>query len=201
MLNKLLLDIPNQIITPRLILRPPKAGDGAGIHKAIEDGYEDVIKWLNQPTEVPNIEYYEIEARKQHAEWILRGDMRFLIIDKVTQTIMGRTSYPPHLSNWDIPYFGISYMLAKTHQCKGYVTESVNAMIRFAFAFLNARKIEIKCDSENIKSVRVPERLGLKLEATQRGNWPRKDKEELAEIRTYAIFSADELLPLEVSYE
>jgi RimJ/RimL family protein N-acetyltransferase len=199
-MNKILLDIPTKIITPRLILRPPQAGDGPGMYKVYKDGYEDMIKWLNHPPKMASEEEFEIDCRKHQAEWILRGDMRLLIIDKQTNTIMGRNSYPPHLSNWNVPYFGISYMLGKTYQGQGFVTESVSAMIRFAFVYLKARKVEIKCDVENTKSVGVPERLGMKLEATQVGTWPSKDKQNLATIRTYAIFDANELPSLAVEY-
>lgn len=199
-MNKILLDIPNKITTSRLVLRPPQAGDGMGMYKAYLDGYEDMVKWLNQPPSLASAEQFEIECRQHQAEWILRNDMRLLIINKQTGVIMGRAAYPIPLTNWDIPLFGISYMIAKSYQGKNYVTEAINAMIRFAFIYLKARKVEIKCDIENIKSVGIPERLGLKLETVQLGNWPSRDKISLATIKTYVIFAIKDLPPLEVDY-
>ncbi|MFN7039110.1 MAG: GNAT family N-acetyltransferase [Alphaproteobacteria bacterium] len=199
-MNKILLDLPNKIITPRLILRHPQAGDGQEVFNAISDGYEDVVKWMNQPEKIPPIEYFEAEVRRSHALWILRSDIRFVITDKETDNIIGIGLYPPCQANWNIPSFGIMYFLAKTYQRKGYATEAVNALIRFAFKHLKARKIEIKCDEENVKSIAIPERLGMQLEASQKGLWPRNDKEGLATVRTYAIFNTEILPELEVHY-
>jgi ribosomal-protein-serine acetyltransferase len=198
--DPILLDLPTYIETPRLILRPPQAGDGPGIYKAITDGYSALVKWLNWPSNIPSKEQVEIEARIHQAKWILREDMRFVCINRESGEIMGRMAYPSIQTNWDIPIFGISYFMSKSHQRLGYTQEAVNALTRYAFEVLDAKKVEIKCDVENPASIGIPKKLGFKLEARQKGVWPRKDKHELAEIVTYARFDMINLLPLEVRW-
>ncbi len=197
----ILLNLPERIITDRLILKVPQAGDGAGLHKAVLDGYGDFIKWLTWPEEKPTLEMVEQDCRRHHAEFILRQDIRYLIINRKTKEIMGRCGFPPFQLNWAIPMFGISYFLAKRFQGNGYATEAVNILTQLAFKHMQARKVEIKVDPENQASLRIPERLWFALEAKQKGNWLRKDKEELADLWTYAMFDTKKLPVLKIDEE
>lgn len=199
-IDRILLDLPVPITTPRLILRPPQAGDGKGLHAAMLDGYADLVKWVYKPPSPPTVEMIEKEVRIQSATWILREDIRFICIRKDTNKIIGRLAYPAPLCNWDIPLIGISYFICRSAQAKGFATEAVNALTRYAFQTIKARKVEIKVDTDNKASVRVPEKLGFQLEATQIGNWPRPDKQELAEIRTYCAFNTEQLPPFDVKW-
>lgn len=93
-MNRILLDLPEIIETPRLKLQIPKAGFGEKLHEAISDGYEDYVRWLNWPTTTPSKEGIEEDCRKHHAEFILRDFIRYLIIDKANDNIMGRCAFP-----------------------------------------------------------------------------------------------------------
>ncbi|MCA0369520.1 MAG: GNAT family N-acetyltransferase [Proteobacteria bacterium] len=193
-MNKVLVDLPERIETPRFMLQMPKAGFGQKLHNAVLDGYEDYVKWLNWPTGVPIPQTLEEECRRHHADFILRDFIRYLIIEKETGDVVGRCAFPPFQAHWAIPQFGISYFVRKMRRNRGYATEAVHAMTLLAFEALNAKKVEIYCDAENTPSTRVPLKLGFKLEYTQKGGWPRSDG-KLAELQTYALFSKEELLP------
>jgi len=52
-MNKILIDLPKLIETPRLKLQVPEAGFGKEVHQSIIDGYEDYLKWLNWPKDEP----------------------------------------------------------------------------------------------------------------------------------------------------
>lgn len=192
-MSKILIDLPELIETQRLKLQMPKAGFGTKLHAAISDGYEDYIKWLNLPTNIPTEQTLEEECRKHMADFILREFIRYLIIDKSTNEVVGRCAFPSFQANWQIPQFGISYFIRKSQRGKGYATEAVHALSQLAFRNLKAKKLEIYCDSENIASTKIPLKLGFKLEYTQKGGWPRQDG-KLAELQTYSIFSENELI-------
>lgn len=66
-------------------------------------------------------------------------------------------------------------------------------MTSLAFNIFKARKVEIYCDAENTASLKVPLKLGFKLEYTQKGRWLRQDG-NLAELQTYSIFFIEYLL-------
>lgn len=196
-MNKILLDLPEIIETPRLKLQIPCAGFGEKLHQAILDGYEDYIKWLNWPITPPNIESVEEDSRKHQAEFILRDFIRYIIVDKKSSIVIGRCALPAFQANWSIPQFGISYFIRKSERSKGYATEASHALTVMAFKVLKAKKVEIYCEQDNLASARVPLKLGFELEYTQRGGWPTSDG-KLAHLQTYSIFSEDQLPPLDV---
>lgn len=198
-MNKILIDLPEQIETPRLILNMPKAGFGPKLYHAIHDGYEDYITWLNWPKTKPTADTLEEECRKHHADFILRDCIRYLIIEKETLDIVGRCAFPPPQANWAIPQFGISYFIRQTKRSKGYATEASHAMAYLAFRILGAKKVEIYCDAENKASHRIPLKLGFIPEYKQKGGWPRYDG-QLAELHTYSIFSETDLPPLDIRW-
>ena len=53
---------------------------------------------------------------------------------------------------------------------ESFETESTEAITTFAFETLGARRVEIRCDSKNVRSQRIPDRLGFKLEGTLRND-------------------------------
>lgn len=191
-MNKLLIEVPEVIETEHLKLQMPTAGYGKAVHEAILDGYEDYIKWLAWGPTPPSEESVEEDCRKHHAEFILRDWIRYLIIDKKTNTVLGRIGFPPFQSNWIIPQFGISYFIRKSQRGKGYATEATHAMALLAFRVLKAKKVEIVCDDENVVSNIIPKRLNFQHEYSQKGGWPRPDG-ELAKLNNYACFSEKDL--------
>jgi ribosomal-protein-serine acetyltransferase len=191
-MNRILIDLPEIIETPRLKLQMPKAGFGEKLYSAIIDDYHDYIKWLDWPKEIPTPELVEEDCRRHMAEFILRDFIRYLIIDKATDNIIGRCAFPSFQLNWKIPQFGISYFISKNQRSKGYATEATHAMAILAFKILKAKKVEIYCDTENIASNKIPLKLNFKLEYTKKGSWPRQDG-KLAQLNCYCAFSANDL--------
>jgi len=198
-MNRLLINLPEVIETPRLLLQVPQAGYGEKLHEAMVDGYEDYVKWLSWSPQLPTVEAVEEECRKHHAEFILRELVRYIILDKVTHTVIGRCAFPPIQAHWFIPQFGISYFIRKSQRSKGYATEAAHAMALLAFKILKAKKVEIYCDAENKASQKIPLNLNFKLEYIQKGGWLRPHG-ELAVLQTYSLFSAEELPSLEVKW-
>ncbi len=198
-MNRILIDLPETIETPRLKLQMPKAGFGQLLHQAILDGYDAYVMRLNWPSTLPTVESVEEDCRKHHAEFLLRDCIRYIIIDKATSNVVGRCAFLPIQANWLIPQFGISYFIRKSQRSNGYATEATHAMALLAFKNLKARKLEIYCEAENIASAKVPLKLNFKLEYTQKGGWPRADG-ELATLQTYSLFSIDDLPAVEIKW-
>lgn len=191
-MNLLLLDVPEQIETNRFLLRVPKAHDGEKVYEALMDGYEDTAKWLNWSAEVPTKDSVEVECRQQHAQFILRQDIRYLIIDKESGVIVGRCALPSSQAVWSIPQFGLGYFVRASRRGQGVATEASHALTLLAFNILQAKKVEICADAENEASRRVPEKLNFKLEYQKKGGWPRQDG-QLANLLVFSLFSPMDL--------
>jgi ribosomal-protein-serine acetyltransferase len=63
----------------------------------------------------------------------------------------------------------LTYWLDEAHQGRGIMTGACRAIIAHAFDTLQLHRITIECATENVRSRRVPERLGFKLEGIVRG--------------------------------
>ncbi len=170
----------------------PKAGFGWKLYQVISDGYNEYVKWLNWSENMPTVQMLEEECRKHRAEFILRDFIHYLIIDKSTDEVVGRCAFPSFQANWAIPQFRTSYFVWRSKRSKSYATETAHAMALLAFRILQAKKLEIHCDCENIASTKIPLKLGFKREYIQRGSWTRQE-DQLAELQTYSIFYESEL--------
>lgn len=87
---------------------------------------------------------------------------------------------------------GIAYALSPRMWGNGIVTEALRTVAAFLFDCVGYRKIIAGCDCENIGSVRVLEKIGMKQEARLRAQIRRKDG-SFGDDLQFGLF-ADELL-------
>jgi RimJ/RimL family protein N-acetyltransferase len=62
----------------------------------------------------------------------------------------------------------IGYWVRADAEGRGYVTEASIALTQVALGLAGLPRLEIRCDSRNLRSRRIPERLGFKLEGVLR---------------------------------
>ena len=167
-MDPLLLDFPESFESDRLTIRAPRAGDGAEINAAIRETFDELKIWMPWAQQIPNLEESEIFVRGARCQFLAREDLTLFLFLKGTNTLVGGSGL--HRINWDIPKFEIGYWCRKRFQGQGYITESTEAITKFAFETLGAKRVEIRCDSKNVRSRRIPDRLGFKLEGTLRND-------------------------------
>lgn len=161
-MNAILLDFPTQFTTNRLLIRLPLPGDGKAVNAAIRASITELQPWMPFAQSIPTVESTEENIREAHAKFLLREDLRFLIFHKEDGYLIGSTGL--HRINWDVPRVEIGYWIDSRYSKKGYITETVEGLTTFAFTELSAKRVEIRCDSLNVKSRRIPEKLGFTLE-------------------------------------
>lgn len=149
-------------------------------------------KWFNWSAAFPTKEAVELDCRQQHAQFILRQDIRYLIIDKMSGEVVGRCALPSSQAVWSIPQFGVAYFVRASRRAQGVATEASHALTLLAFNILQAKKVEICADGENEASRRVPEKLNFELEYQKKGGWPRVDG-QLANLLVFSVFSPADL--------
>lgn len=139
-------------------------GDGQVVNSAIRASINELRPWMPFAQQIPTAEETEINIREAIAKFILREDLRFHIYDQFDGHFIGSTGL--HRINWDVRRFEIGYWVDTKYSGKGYIKETVEGLIHFAVAELDARRIEIRCDTKNDKSRKIPEKLGFTLEGT-----------------------------------
>ncbi|WP_242246031.1 GNAT family N-acetyltransferase [Bacillus cereus group sp. BfR-BA-01523] len=184
-MNSILLDVPLQIETDRLILRAPlQAGDGNVVHQAIKDSINELKQWLLLFQSIPTVEETEIILRNAHIDFLKRESFRYLIYLKGTNDFIGTASL--HGINWKISKCEIGYWINTQFSGNGYMTEAVSELTNLGFQLLKFRRIEIRCESNNTKSRAIPEKLGFELEGILRNEDLSADGKELTDTCIYA---------------
>jgi hypothetical protein len=89
------------------------------------------MRWVHDE---PSVDDSEKSVRRSMAQWILREDMRFSMHDKRTGRFIGGTGL--HRPRCNDCLFEIGYWVRTSEANKGYVTEAVRALTRWAFAAL-----------------------------------------------------------------
>lgn len=157
------LALPLPIITDRLVLRPCREGDGTSLAEAITESYDTLYPWFHDgmgPCEIETSpEWQEGVACRSLAKFKSRERLQFLawISD---DTLAGSIElFEP---DWDERTFKLSYWLRPSQARQGYMSESAEAILDFAFNVLRARHITATHAAPNGKSAALIEKLGFK---------------------------------------
>lgn len=74
--------------------------------------------------------------------------------------------------DWGNRTASIGYFISKDREGKGIITTCLKSVMKELFDQYSINRIEIQCAANNVKSQRVPERLGFKREGIKRaGQW------------------------------
>ncbi|MDU0154651.1 GNAT family N-acetyltransferase [Bacillus cabrialesii] len=185
-MNPLLLDVPLRLETERLILRAPhQTGDGKIVNQAIRDSFSELKAWLPFAQELPTVEETEINLRNAHINFLKRESFRFLIFDKASNNFIGITSL--QRIDWTIPKCEIGYWVNTKFGGNGNMTEAIKKLATFGLHNIKFRRIEIRCESTNLKSRAIPEKLGFVFEGTLRNDDLSADGSKLTDTCFYSI--------------
>lgn len=197
-MKPILFDLPEMIRTPRLIIRSPLPGDGAELNRAVHDSLKELSPWMPWARTPPSLEDSEESVRRAHARFLLREDLRYPFFDAETGQMLGSSGL--HRIVWSLPAFEVGYWVRSGYQGKGYVTEAVNALTRFAFDFFKARRVEIRCNPLNARSAAVATRLGFDFEGKLRNDNFYVTDDYPRDTWVYSRINSDGLPPLDVRW-
>lgn len=151
-------------INKDLILKELELSDAEYIFKAIDSQREYLGKWLPfvefTKSVKDSLDYVNsvVTMPEGCKEWqfsvFCGGDFAGLVGFKGTDRLNMKSE--------------IGYWLKEEFQHRGIMTESVRALIKFGFSELDLNRIQIKCAPENVKSNKIPQRLGFTLEGIER---------------------------------
>lgn len=187
MRDPILNDVPEQIDTARLLLRPPCPGDGAQVFAAVAESITELRRFpASMPWALaePQVEVSEAYCRQASANFALRKDLPYLLFERSSGDLVGASGL--HRFDWAVPRFEIGYWCRSSRSGQGYITEAVQALAAMAFDTLGARRVEIFTDDQNQPSWRVAERAGFVLEGVHRHMRIDPDG-QLRDMRVYAL--------------
>ena len=186
-MKPILLDFPNKFSTDRLLICMPMPGDGNVVYQAMQASLNELKEWMPWAHREQTEEDVEANMREAHAKFLTREDLRLHIFNRETGEFIGSSGL--HRINWDIPKVEIGYWIDTRFSGKGYITEAAEAIAKFAITELKAKRVEIRCDSNNTKSRAIPERLGFTLEGILKNDQISANGKELRDTCVYAKIS------------
>lgn len=149
------------ITTPRLRLRPFRAGDLDAVI-AIQSR-EDNARYL----------YRDPMSDDEAAAWLAAtiaygfardGDrMRLAVTVPPGDAVVGYAQL--HLSSVLARQAELGYAVHPRHAARGYATEAARELVRLGFETYGMHRIYARIDAENAASIRACERLGMRKEA------------------------------------
>src|SRR5882672_11994233 len=154
------------INTTRLSLRSISAED-------VDDYYNvysnpEVMRYWSTPP-LPCRDAASKLISEIHESFKRRELLKWGIALRTTNTLIGSvTLFHPDFTHRRAE---IGYALGRAHWGKGYMQETLKAVLTYAFEELNFHRIEADVDPRNAASVRTLERLGFQREGYLRERW------------------------------
>jgi ribosomal-protein-alanine N-acetyltransferase len=166
----------------RLVVRPFALDDLAAVHDLLDVQLGDA--------EVGTEGALSLEDRKRWLEWMVANyeGLAYLtqppygdraVVLRATGQIIGSIGYVPCLGPYGqlpalaaggrsshlwSPEFGLYWSISPTHQRRGYATEAGRALVDWAFSVLHLGRIIATTRYDNTASIRVMEKLGMRIE-------------------------------------
>ncbi len=197
------VELPTQIETPRLILRPPQVNEGKLLNTAVLESFELLHQYMLWAKEKPSLEESEAVVKREAKNWVLKRksdpELLLFIVDKTTHDLIGATGF--HAIDWDVPCAETGYWIRKQYAGHGYMTEAVNALTQYAFKVLKLKRLGITCDVGNERSKKIPERLGYHLESRMKANRIKPDTGEVSDTFMYVRHDLINLPELEINWK
>lgn len=190
------------IETPRLILRPPRPGEGKILNEAILESFDVLHQTMLWAKEKPTLAESENIVRKAAENWILKRDedpnLMLLLLEKNTNQLVGATGY--HHIDWELPSVETGYWIRTKFAGSGLMREAINALTQYAFKQMRVKKITITCDADNLRSKNIPEKLGYQFETILKAHRQKPVTGEWSDTLVYVRNRIDDLPDLEVKW-
>ncbi len=138
------------LCTERLIIRKFSENDG-----------EDLYEYFSNPN-VLEFEPYKVFTKDEAYREAKRRaeDEKFLAVCLRNGKLIGNL----YFSKGEFETWEVGYVFNEKYWGYGYASESLLALMKYAFSSLNVRRIIAQCDPKNIHSWKLLERVGMRRE-------------------------------------
>ena len=131
-----------------------RPGDGASVNEAVLETLAELQPWMPWPIRLPASSNPKSMPAGLTASLLSARHFPLRLVEKTSGLYVGAAGL--HVRGWQVPRFEIGYWCRKRFQGQGFITEAVAAILQFGFQILKARRIEIRCDSRNLRSSASP---------------------------------------------
>ncbi|HEV8564161.1 MAG TPA: GNAT family N-acetyltransferase [Actinomycetota bacterium] len=147
------------LVTERLLLRRSIPEDAELISAYRSD--PDVRRWQGWDRTDPEGVRLVIEEMAGRAPGEPGGWVQFSVIDRESGELVGDVGMS--LAEDEPGVMKIGYTIAPMHHGRGYASEAVGALVDYALGTLGADVVRAYASADNVPSIRVAEKVGMRL--------------------------------------
>jgi RimJ/RimL family protein N-acetyltransferase len=147
------------ILTDRLLLRRSRPQDAATISSYRSD--PDVNRQQGWDRTDPEGVRAEIEEMADRFPGEPGGWVQFSVEERETGRLVGDVGLSP--ADGEPGVIKVGYTISPAFQARGYATEAIGALVAYAFGTLGADVVRAYASAENVPSIRVAEKVGMRL--------------------------------------
>jgi [ribosomal protein S5]-alanine N-acetyltransferase len=151
---------PETLKLARLQLRRPKLTDADALFAIGSD--PEVARFADWPLNAERGPALE-RLRQRAEQWESGAEYYWVITLLRDDRAIGACSTRVQLQAADV-----GYLLDRRHWGHGYATEAARAIVEWAFSTPPIRRVWATCDTQNVASARVLEKIGMTREGTLR---------------------------------
>jgi RimJ/RimL family protein N-acetyltransferase len=186
------LTVPDQLTTPRTILRRWRPSDAAQLEPILAANWDHLGPWLPIHVAKPAPKA-ELETRLAGFVADFDADLkwRYGMYSSDNGDLVGEVDLFPRDANGRVSYENsdraeVGYWVRSDLTGRGFVTEGVLRMLDLAASLPRVERVEIRCDARNKPSGAIPAKLGFDLATTIREHSP-AFKDPDAELQVWSL--------------
>jgi RimJ/RimL family protein N-acetyltransferase len=159
-----------RIETARLCIRCWNPSDAYLLKDAVDPNMDYLRPWMPWVTDkVESVETRAAWLRKSRAEFDLDQDFVYGVFNPGESEVVGGTGLHTRQGKQGLE---VGYWIQQKYEGRGYATEVASALTKVAFEVNNVKRVHICCSVANMKSARIPEKLGFQKEGVLRKRVP-----------------------------
>lgn len=167
------MPVPRRLVTERLVLRPWEPRDAPLLKAAVESSLTELRPWMPWAAAYPQpLERIEEHIAENGRKFDAGEDYTIGILNADESEALGSTGLHPRVGPDAVE---IGYWIRSDVTGRGIAAEAAEALTRVAFEHLGVRRVEIRCDPENVRSSAIPLRLGYRLREILVGDGEKTD--------------------------
>ncbi|MCT4355971.1 GNAT family N-acetyltransferase [Streptomyces sp. Je 1-79] len=183
---------PTTLTTERLTLATFGPEDAAEVHAICQD--PDIQRWTTVPSPYGLQDAEFFLNRLVPDGW--RNDTEYTFAVRLREggpILAAAALHNPRAGGWEVGFW-----TAKEHRGRGYMTEAVLALARWAFTDLACARLEWRAEVGNVGSRATAEKAGFRIEGVLRAALPNKGV--LRDVWVGALLPSDLGLPGPLPY-
>jgi len=161
------MTVPEQLRTPRLLLRRWRTTDAAVLAPILEANVAHLTRWIPARVATPaSAEELVNRLRSYVAAFDAGREWRYALV--APERLIGEVSLFPRndrkrvaFDAEDADHIEIGYWLRSDATGQGFATEAARAAMELALSLPGMSRVTIHCDEQNTPSAALPQRLGF----------------------------------------